>query len=105
MTEITKNRGERGVDRKERLRKMTDKRRASYYETIVYYRCKLCNDRWNIFKYEHNMVEHLLTDHKLKLDEEDKIALLRKYQGATYLTEKERRKYGIDFNRFKKFRR
>lgn len=84
--------------------KLTEVRKRRYYDTVVYYRCRLCNQRWNIFKYEHNMVEHILTEHKLELDEDDKIALLRKYQGATYLTEKECRKYGIDFSRFKKFR-
>ena len=75
-----------------------------YYETIIYYRCNLCNDRWNIFKTEYRMIEHLLKEHKLKLDEEDKIALLRKYHGTTYLTEEVCHEYGIDFARFRRFR-
>jgi len=105
MKEAMGNSGDRGVDRKTRLRKMTDMRRASYYETIVYYRCKLCNQRWNIFKYEGNMILHLLDKHRAKLDEDNKVSLLRKYYGTPYLTEEVCREYGIDFNRFKKFRR
>jgi len=105
MKEITRKRGERGVDRKERLKKMTDERKASYYEKIVYYRCRLCNQRWNIFKHEALVLGHILSEHILKLDEEDKISILRKYYNRTYLTEKECLEYGIDFNRFKKFRR
>ena len=94
----------RGADRKPRLEKITKEKKKRYYETVVYYRCSLCNQRWNIFKYEFNMIEHLLSEHKLKLDEDDKIALLRKYNGTTYLTEEDCHKYGIDFARFKKFR-
>lgn len=98
------NRGERGKDRKTRLRKMTRERRREYYETIIYYRCNFCK-RNGIFKAEFNMIEHLLEKHKFKLDEEDKIAFLRKYHGKTWLSEKECLEYGIDFTRFKKFRK
>ena len=51
------------------------------------------------------MIDHILNEHKLKLDEEDKIALLRQYNGNTYLTQEDCKKYGIDFGRFKKFRK
>jgi len=95
----------RGSNRPGGLKKMTDERRAAYYEKIVYYRCNLCNERWNIFKAEGNIIGHLLNKHKLKLDEEDKIALLRKYYGTTYLTEEDCLEYGIDFARFKRFRK
>jgi len=104
MEEIKKKRGERGKDRNTRLRKMTDARRAEYYEKIVYYRCMLCNERWNIFKAEGDIIGHLLNKHKLKLDEDDKIALLRKYYGTTYLTEEDCLEYGIDFDRFKRYK-
>lgn len=97
-------REERGADRLKRLRKMTDERRASYYKKIVYYRCNLCNQRWNIFKHEVLMLGHILSEHMLKLDEEDKIALLRKYYNRAHLTEDECLEFGIDFSRFKKFR-
>lgn len=84
---------------------MTDKRGAEYYEKIIYYRCNLCSQRWNIFKAEYRMIEHLLKEHKFKLDKEDKIALLRKLSGTAYIAEKDCLEYGIDFNRFKKIRR
>jgi len=90
---------------KARLKMATGKRRASYYETIVYYRCSLCSQRWNIFKHEALVLGHILNEHILKLDEEDKISILRKYYNRTHLTEKECLEYGIDFNRFKKYRR
>ena len=94
----------RGVDKKVRLRKMTDEKRAEYYEKIVYYRCNLCNDRWNIFKHECLVLGHILSNHILKLDEENKISILRKYYNRAHLTEKECLEYGIDFARFKRFR-
>ena len=102
---MNKRRGERGLDRKLRLRKMTDERRESYYEKIVYYRCRLCNQRWNIFKHEALVLGHILSEHILKLDQDNKISILRKYYNRAHLTEKECLEYGIDFNRFKRFRR
>jgi len=88
---------------RERLKKITDEKRTRYYEKIVYYRCNFCQ-RHGIFKSEHNMVEHLLLEHKFKLDEEDKIAFLRQYLCSTYLTEKQCLEFGIDFARFKRVR-
>ena len=99
-----KRRGQRGKDRKERLRKMTDERRASYYEKIVYYRCSLCNERWNIFKHEVLVIGHILSEHLPKLDEGNKISLLRKYYNRANLSKKECLKYGVDYDRFKRFR-
>jgi len=78
---------------------------TEHYETIIYYKCGLCSQRWNIFKAEFRMIEHILEEHKAKLGEEEKIALLRKLYGKAYLTEETCLEYGINFNRFKKFRR
>ena len=85
--------------------KLTEGNKRRYYEKIVYYRCSLCKDRWNIFMLEYNMIDHLLDKHNAKLDEEDKIALLRLANGTTYLSKEDCKKYGIDFGRFKKFRK
>ena len=83
---------------------LTAAKKRRYYEKIVYYRCSLCKIRWNIFKYEQNMAEHLLEKHRFKLDETDKIAILRGFLGKSKLTKKDCLLYGIDFDRFKKYK-